>query len=105
MLPWWAWAIAACWRSKAALLAENLCLRQQLLVLRRRQLRPRLSDRDRRFWILASRWFPGWQDILVVVNAPRCYAGTIAVGGLIGAGGRDAEQWRVATLLRRSYRP
>jgi hypothetical protein len=36
---------------------------------------------------------------------PRCYAGTIAVGGLIGAGGRDAEQRRVATLLRRSCRP
>jgi Transposase IS116/IS110/IS902 family len=69
MLPWWPWAIAACWRSRAALAAENLCLREQLLVLRRRQLRPRLSDRDRRFWILASRWFPGWQDILVVVSA------------------------------------
>jgi putative transposase len=47
--------------------AENLCLRQQLLVLRRRQLRPRLSDR--RFWILASRWFPSWRDILVVSAA------------------------------------
>ena len=69
MLPWWAWVIAACWKSRAALVAENLCLRQQLLVLRRRQLRPRLSDRDRRFWILASRWFPGWQEILVVVSA------------------------------------
>jgi hypothetical protein len=33
MLPWWAWAIAACWRSRAALAAENLCLRQQLLVM------------------------------------------------------------------------
>jgi putative transposase len=32
MLPWWAWTIAACWRSRAALVAENLCLRQQLLV-------------------------------------------------------------------------
>jgi hypothetical protein len=36
---------------------------------------------------------------------PRCCAGTIAVGGLIGAGGRDAEQRRVGTLLCRSYRP
>ena len=69
MLPWWAWAIAAFWRSRAALAAENLCLRQQLLVLRRRQVRLRLSDGDRRFWILASRWFPGWQNILVVVGA------------------------------------
>jgi hypothetical protein len=39
---------------------ENLCLRQQLLVLNRRQFRPRLSDRDRRFRILASRRFPGF---------------------------------------------
>jgi hypothetical protein len=39
MLPWWAWAIAACWRSRALLVAENLCLRQQLLVPRRRQQR------------------------------------------------------------------
>jgi hypothetical protein len=69
MMSWWAWAIAACCRSRAALAAENLCLRQQLLVLRRRQLRPRLSDRDRRFWILASRWFPGWQVILIVITA------------------------------------
>jgi hypothetical protein len=44
-------------------------LREQLLVLRRRQLWPRVSDGDRRFWILASRWFTGWQDILVVVRA------------------------------------
>ena len=66
MFPWWGWAIGACCRSRASLVAENLCLRQQLLVLRRRQLRPRLSDSDRRFWILASRWFPSWRDILVV---------------------------------------
>ena len=66
MFPWWGWAIGVCCRSRASLVAENLCLRQQLLVLRRRQLRPRLSDSDRRFWILASRWFPSWRDILVV---------------------------------------
>jgi hypothetical protein len=44
MFPWWGWAIAACCRSRASLVAENLCLRQQLLVLRRRQLRPRLNN-------------------------------------------------------------
>jgi len=66
MFPWWGWAIGACRRSMVSLVVENLCLRQQLLVLRRRQLRPRLSDSDRRFWILASRWFPSWRDILVV---------------------------------------
>ena len=50
-------AIAAIFRPKALLIAENLCLRQQLVVLQRRHPRPRLSDADRRFWILASRWF------------------------------------------------
>ena len=44
-------AIAAIFRPKALLIAENLCLRQQLVVLQRRHPRPRLSDADRRFWI------------------------------------------------------
>jgi hypothetical protein len=54
-------AIGAIFRPKALLIAENLCLRQQLVVLQRRHPRPRLSDADRRFWILASRWFSDWR--------------------------------------------
>jgi hypothetical protein len=46
------WAIAAAVRPKALLIADNLCLRQQLLVLDRRKPRPRLEDADRRFWVL-----------------------------------------------------
>jgi hypothetical protein len=48
-------AIAAIFRPRALLIAENLC--QQLLVLQRRRPRPCLSNADRRFSILASRWF------------------------------------------------
>jgi hypothetical protein len=48
--------------------AENLCLRQQLLVLQRRHPQPRLRDKDRRFWILASRWCPHWRKSLLVVT-------------------------------------
>jgi hypothetical protein len=48
-------------KPKALLVAENLCLRQQLIVPQRRQPRPRLLDADRRFWILARRWFSGWR--------------------------------------------
>jgi hypothetical protein len=29
MFAWWGWAIAACCRSRASLVAENSCLRQQ----------------------------------------------------------------------------
>jgi hypothetical protein len=46
-------AFAAIFRPKALLIVENLCLRQQLVVVQRRHPRPRLSDADRRFWILA----------------------------------------------------
>src|SRR5215471_11531477 len=38
------WAIAAAVRPKALLIADNLYLRQQLLVLHRRKPRPRLED-------------------------------------------------------------
>jgi transposase InsO family protein len=55
-------------------------LRQQLLVLQRRYPRPRLSNADRRFWILASRWFGGWCRPLRIVRSetvlsPRASAG------------------------------
>jgi hypothetical protein len=62
------WAIAAIFRPKTLLIAENLCLRQQLLALQRRYPRPRLRNADRRFWILASRWFGGWRRPLRIVR-------------------------------------
>jgi putative transposase len=68
VLRWLGWGIVTCCRSRALLVAENLCLRQQLLVLRRGHPRPRLSDGDRRFWILACRWFSDWRNALLVVN-------------------------------------
>ena len=68
MLQWFGWGIAACFRSKASLVAENLCLRQQLLVLHRRQARGRLRDADRRFWIVACRWFASWRHSLLIVK-------------------------------------
>ena len=39
-------AIVAIFRPKALLIAQNLCLRQQLIVLQRRHPRPRLRDAD-----------------------------------------------------------
>jgi hypothetical protein len=44
-----AWAIAAFLKPKTLLVPENLCLRQQLVILQRRQPRPRLFGADRRF--------------------------------------------------------
>jgi hypothetical protein len=62
------WAIAAAVQPKALLIADNLCLRQQLVVLHRRKPWPCLEDVDRRFWILACRWFSGRQTSLLVVK-------------------------------------
>ena len=60
--------LAAAVKSKSRLAAENLCLRHQLVVLKRRQARPRISDADRRFWVLACRWFSNWRDTLIIVK-------------------------------------
>jgi hypothetical protein len=68
VLRWFGWAIIASFRSRASLVMENLCLRQQLLVLRRRQTRPRIRDADRRFWVLACRWPTVWRGSLLIVK-------------------------------------
>jgi hypothetical protein len=80
-------AIVAIFRPKALLIAENLCLRQQLIVLQRRHPRPRLRDADRRFWILASRWFTDWRHPLLIVKPET-------VLGWQQAGWRAYWRWR-----------
>ena len=67
MVQWIFATSAARFKSRVQLIAENMCLRQQLVVLKRRQKRPLLNDSNRRFWILASRWFVRWRDALIVV--------------------------------------
>ncbi len=63
-----AYAFKAIFKSRARLVAENLCLRQQLIVLKRRQARPQLRDADRRFWVLTCQGFSGWRRSLIVVK-------------------------------------
>ena len=62
------WAIAAAVRPKILLIADNLCLRQQLLVLQRGKPRPSLNNPERRFWILVCRWFIDWPASLLIVK-------------------------------------
>ena len=52
----------------AYLTAENLVLRQQLLVLKRGQKRPRIKKRDRLFWVATSRVWSGRRDALMIVK-------------------------------------
>src|SRR6266404_6569320 len=51
---------------RLVLVAENLALRQQLLVLHRSSNRPRLRHRDRLFWIALSQLWRDWRSILVI---------------------------------------
>ena len=52
----------------AHLTAENVALRQQLIVLQRSKKRPQLKDRDRLFWVLLSKTWPGWRNVLLIVQ-------------------------------------
>jgi len=54
--------------NKAALAMENLALRQQLAVYKRKQPRPRLTDMDRAFWTVLKDQFAAWADALVIVK-------------------------------------
>src|SRR5712672_4547185 len=55
-------------RARRSLLLENLALRQQLAVLKRRHPRPRLLAFDKFFWVLARRFWSGWKQALIVVS-------------------------------------
>jgi len=55
-------------RSQRRLLLENLALRQQLSVLKRRHPRPSLGSFDRLFWVVARRVWSAWKQSLLIVT-------------------------------------
>ena len=75
--------------SRAALHLENLALRQQLAALDRKGARPSLRMADRLFWVVLSRLWSGWRDILVIVKArveriPRAYPPDVSGESVVG---------------------
>jgi len=54
--------------NKAALAMQNLALRQQLAVYKRKQPRPRLTDLDRAFGTVLKEQFDAWADALIIVK-------------------------------------
>jgi len=56
-----------CWKSNGIEL-ENLALRQQLSIFKRKQKRPQLTAMDRWFWIGASQLWKDWCRAVVVVH-------------------------------------
>ncbi len=57
-----------CCRARHELALENLVLRQQLAMLKRRSKRACPSHGDRFFWIAFSRYAEGWRQMLVALN-------------------------------------
>ena len=64
----WFGLLARCFRSHRTLLLENLALRQQLAVLKRRHPRARLRPIDKLFWVLARWFWADWKKWLLVVT-------------------------------------
>jgi hypothetical protein len=63
----WGW-LRALFRSRAELVIENLALRQQAAVLKRKRPRPALENVDRAFWVALRRVYSKWSSLLVIVE-------------------------------------
>ena len=61
-------AFAALWRSRNEQAIVELALRQQLAVYAHKRRRPPLTPLDRAFWVLFSRLWPRWREVLVIVK-------------------------------------
>jgi len=55
-------------RSQDAVALENLALRQQLAIYKRKKKRPRLIRRQRWFWIVLASIWNDWRQALLVVH-------------------------------------
>jgi len=61
-------SVVRLFRRRSSLLLENLVLRQQLTVLKRRRPRPHLHAIDKLFWVAVHRLWPQWKQSLIVVT-------------------------------------
>src|ERR1035438_2287777 len=60
--------LARLFGSRRALLLENLALRHQLVVLRRRHPQPRFACSDQLFWVMLRRIWSAWKQALILVQ-------------------------------------
>src|SRR5215472_15498708 len=64
----WLGLFTRCLQWHRSLLLENLALRQQLAVLKRKHPRPRMGAIDKIFRVFARRFWGAWKQALVLVN-------------------------------------
>ena len=68
----WFGAALRFFRTRQNLMLENLALRQQLVVLKRRHPKPRLGLLDKLFWVALRQLSSDWKKSLYLV-APDTY--------------------------------
>ena len=62
------WVLRALILGRATIVAENVDLHQQLIVLQRSVKRPRLQKRDRLFWVWLYRLWKDWRSCILIVG-------------------------------------
>ena len=68
LLPHLSIFVSHLFRSRRDLLLENLALRQQLAVLKRRYPQPQFVSSDRLFWLILRQLWSGWKQVLILVQ-------------------------------------
>ncbi len=68
MFPLILLCFALLFRKRGSLILENLVLRQQLAVQKRRRRRSPLHAVDKLFWVVVRRFWPEWKRSLIVVT-------------------------------------
>jgi putative transposase len=63
----WLGAFYRIFCTRRSLMLENLALRQQLAVLKRRHPRPKIGPLDKLFWVVVRGFWSQWKDALVLV--------------------------------------
>ena len=58
--------LVAVFKDRADLVAENIAPRHQLSCLRHQKSRPKLRTLDRVFWVLLSRFWSRWMELLAM---------------------------------------
>jgi hypothetical protein len=87
---------SSCLSFRRSLLVENLALRQQLIVLKRKHPRPKLRALDKLFWVLARRCWSAWkQSLIVVCRFSRKWRAALSVSELFRPSGEDFKGVRV----------
>ena len=62
------WSLGAVLRPRAALVLENLALRQQLATFARGHERPQIRPEERLFCVVLSKAWNGWHSALLMVK-------------------------------------